>query len=56
MIKYLLFLLLSTSSVLLASDDLSSLLDDYEDKSQLHNKTKAESAGHLIIYSRDDLD
>jgi len=55
MIKHLIYLFFMSVTLLIA-DDLSSLLNDYEDKSQLHNKTKVESAGHLIIYSRDELD
>lgn len=54
MIKYITFLFLSLS--LFAEDDLSLLLNNYESQSELHKKTKDESAGHLIIYSRKDLD
>lgn len=49
-------LLLIPSLLLFAQDDLSSLLNTYESQSALHNKTKDESSGHLIIYSRLDLD
>ena len=55
MFKYLILTFFLTSHAF-SSDDLSSLLNDYEEQSQLHKKTKVESAGHLIIYSRDDLD
>ena len=47
-------LLLSTH--LFAQDDLSALLDTYESESALHNTTKDESSGHLVIFSRLDLD
>jgi len=55
MFKSFIFILTILTNIV-AQDDLSLLLNDYEEKSQLHNKTKVESAGHLIIYSRDDLD
>lgn len=53
--KKLALLLLSTA-VLFAQDDLSLLLEQYEEQSALHHKTKVESSGHIIMYTRDDLD
>lgn len=51
----LLFLILST---LLFSRDilLDDLLTKYENSESLYHKTKKESAGHLILFSRSDLD
>lgn len=49
-------ILFLVSTFLLAEEDLTSLLNTYESQSELHKKTKDESAGHLIIYSRKDLD
>lgn len=54
MFKYILLLLIPL--IIFAEDDLSLLLSNYESQSQLYKKTKDESAGHLIIYSRKDLD
>lgn len=55
MIKIALFCLVSFT-LLFSEDDLSSLLNEYESQSALHHKTKDESAGHLIVFSRNDLD
>ncbi len=49
------FLLLFLTSFLFSSS-LDSLLDSYKQESDLSNKTKNESAGNLILYTRDDLD
>jgi len=38
------------------SEGIDSLLTDYEKESELSNKTKDESAGNLIVYTRDDLE
>jgi len=35
---------------------IDSLLHDYEEESELSHKTKDESAGNLIVYTRDDLE
>ncbi len=35
---------------------IDSLLTDYEKESELSNKTKDESAGNLIVYTRDDIE
>ena len=46
------------STVFLFSQELllDNLLKEYGDSEELHLKTKKESAGHLIIFSRSDLD
>jgi len=38
------------------ADGIDSLLQEYETNSELSNKTKDESAGNLIVYTRDDLE
>ncbi|MCD6190782.1 MAG: Plug domain-containing protein, partial [Sulfurimonas sp.] len=38
------------------AEGIDSLLTDYEKESELSNKTKDESAGNLIVYTRDDLE
>ena len=48
----LIFILFSLS----IAQGIDSLLDDYEQDSELSNKTKNESAGNLIIYTREDLE
>jgi len=50
---YILFFVISIS---LFADDLDALLDNYEQASDLSQKTKKESAGNLIVYTRDDLE
>ncbi len=40
----------------LYSSELDKLLEDYRHQSELSLKTKKESAGHLIIFTRDDLE
>ncbi|MEA3370476.1 MAG: hypothetical protein U9Q40_03985 [Campylobacterota bacterium] len=40
----------------LYSDSIDSLLHDYAQESELSKKTKDESAGNLIVYTRDDLE
>ena len=50
-------LLVFLSTSLLAEDAmLDELLGQYENSSSLYHKTKKESAGHLILFSRKDLD
>jgi len=51
------FNLLLLSSALFAQEtDLSHLLQDYASSEALYHKTKIESAGHVIVYSRRDLE
>ena len=38
------------------ANGIDSLLQEYEQESELSNKTKNESAGNLIVYTRDDLE
>ena len=52
--KQLLLILLY--SVLSWSSEIDSLLEHYQRESELSKKTKDESAGHLIVYTRDDLE
>jgi len=52
----LLFLLLLSSFVFAKEADLSHLLQSYESSEALYRKTKVESAGHLIVYTRRDLE
>jgi len=54
--KYLLFFILLTR--FLSADDLQldNLLKQYEDSESLYKKTKKDSAGFLLIYSRSDLE
>ena len=40
----------------LYAEDIGALLGAYQRASELSNKTKDESAGSLIIYTRDDLE
>jgi len=52
---FLLFILLS--QILLSQElVLDNLLKEYEDSESLYKKTKKESAGYLIVYSREDLE
>ncbi|WP_372998256.1 TonB-dependent receptor plug domain-containing protein [Sulfurimonas sp.] len=51
------FLLLFLSTFLFSKDVLlDDLLAQYEKSESLYHKTKKESAGHLILFSREDLD
>ncbi|WP_193109928.1 TonB-dependent receptor plug domain-containing protein [Sulfurimonas paralvinellae] len=43
-------------SVILQASDIDTLLDQYKTESELSKKTKDENAGHLIVYTRDDLE
>lgn len=52
--KILLLILFSLS--ILYAEGIDSLLQEYEEASELSKKTKDESAGNLIIYTRDDLE
>ena len=40
----------------LHANELDALLDQYQSESELSRKTKDENAGHLIIFTRDDLE
>ena len=52
-----LFFLLLLSTFLFAKEaDLSQLLQNYASSEALYHKTKIESAGHVIVYSRRDLE
>ena len=53
-----LILLLFIFTTFLFSQELllDNMLKEYEDSESLYKKTKQESAGHLLVYSRDDLD
>ena len=52
--KKILFILLCIS--LADASDIDSLLQTYEQASELSEKTKDESAGNLIVYTREDLE
>ncbi|MDA3908405.1 MAG: TonB-dependent receptor, partial [Sulfurimonas sp.] len=53
----IIFLLLFLSTFLFSKDVLlDDLLAQYEKSESLYHKTKKESAGHLILFSREDLD
>ncbi len=54
--KYFFIVLLFSTLFTAQADTLDSLLDNYEANQELYHKTKQESAGHIIIYSRRDLD
>ena len=49
--KFLLGLLLLCSAAVYA-ENLDSLLQEYQKESELSIKTKNESAGHLLVYTR----
>ncbi|WP_457622454.1 hypothetical protein [Persephonella sp.] len=53
-LKVLFFIL--TLSFLSYGEDLRSLLKKYEEEADLSNKTKKESLGHLIVFTRKDLE
>jgi len=40
----------------ICAQDIDSLLQNYKEESDHSNKTKDESAGNLIVYTRDDLE
>jgi len=53
----ILFLLTILTSLLFSEDlVLDNLLKEYEDSESLYKKTKKESAGFLLVYSREDLE
>ncbi len=49
-------ILFLTYSLVSYGEDLRSLLKKYEEKADLSNKTKKESLGHLIVFTRKDLE
>ena len=51
-----LFIVLALFCNLVYANDLDALLQDYQKESDLSKKTKDESAGNLIVYTRDDLE
>lgn len=51
----MLFILLLTDTLLYA-EDLDVLLDKYQSASELSKKTNDENAGHVVVYTRDDLE
>jgi len=52
----LLYMLFIVISIQLMADDFDTLLNDYKQASDLSQKTKDESAGNIIVYTRDDLE
>jgi len=54
--KFLLSFLLFTQILLAQELVLDSLLQEYEDSESLYKQTKKESAGYLLVYSREDLE
>ena len=55
--KLSVFFIIFFSTILLAQEaELNDLLAEYEDSQALYLKTKKESAGNLIVFSRSDLD
>ena len=50
------FLLLSTVFLFSKELNLDNLLDQYKESQELYLKTKSESAGHVTVFSRSDLD
>ncbi len=52
----LFFLFIMTFSTLLSAYNIDQMLDLYRKDSDLSNKTKNESLGHLTVYTRDDIE
>jgi len=50
------FFLLFSLNAISYSDNLSNLLGEYAQQGDLSNQTKKEAAGHLIVFTRQDLD
>ena len=50
------FLIILTFSTLLQAYDIDEMLDLYRKSSDLSQKTKNESLGHLTVYTRDDIE
>jgi len=57
-VKIFLYLILVfvSADIVFANDNISDLLSEYAQKADLSNQTKMESAGFLIVYTRQDLD
>ncbi len=53
--KYLFILAILYASTVCASE-IDALLEKYKSESELSKKTKNENAGHLIVFTRDDLE
>ena len=53
--KYVFILVVLYASIVYAND-IDTLLDQYKSESELSKKTKDENAGHLIVFTRDDLE
>ncbi len=56
MFKNFICLVLFFSTMVFANENITNLLNDFAQKADLSNQTKQESAGFLIIYTRQDLD
>lgn len=58
MIRSIVYIILLTSllSNIWAAEDIDTLLDQYKEESALNLKTKVDSSGHNIVYTRDELD
>ena len=54
--KFLFVLLIIGVNIVTYANDLDALLQNYQKESDLSKKTKDESAGNLIVYTRDDLE
>lgn len=54
--KYFVILLLFVTNVIVQAGDIDALLERYKSESELSKKTKDENAGHLIVFTRDDLE
>jgi len=52
--KYILLLVIPM--ITLYASELASLLTQYNQETQIHKETKKESAGHIIVMTRNDLD
>ena len=56
MVLRLLLLLFVSIAELLAVENIDLLLEEYKSESELSKKTKDENAGHLTVFTRDDLE
>ncbi len=56
MLLKLLLLLFVLMAELLAVENIDLLLEEYKSESELSKKTKDENAGHLTVFTRDDLE
>lgn len=54
--RLLLFYFITVSILFSQENTLDILLDEYRNSQELYLKTKKESAGHITVYSRSDLD